>query len=231
MRTLQLLNVKQVCTVVQMPDQVPAPLCPVAPDGCHPSYRGWRSSCPDNLFWCYFVYHVNFSPETVLLTCGAMSRFTEWVSALLMLDVPNNPQWAPSCRGQFNLEKLAMSSHRSHCGSRPAPTGFYSNLEKPQSKGVHCQKKSNAILSLPYKACFMWCERYYLYKGRLHDILNCWYMTRAVDPWVHSALGNVWILRITKHYKHTNKQNAFVRFCNGFLIFKRPLHSQSQFSG
>ena len=93
------------------------------------------------------------------------------------------------------------------------------------------KKKSNAILSLPYKACFMWCERYYLYKGRLHDILNCWYMTRAVDPWVHSALGNVWILRITKHYKHTNKQNAFVRFCNGFLIFKRPLHSQSQFSG
>ena len=136
-----ILNVRKVCTVVQIPGQVPAPLCPVAPDGCHPSCRGWRSSCPDNLFWCYFVSHVNFSPETVLLTCGAMSRFTEWVSALLMLDVPNNPQWAPSCRGQFNLEKLAMSSHRSHCGSRPAPTGFYSNLEKPQSMGVHCQKK------------------------------------------------------------------------------------------
>ena len=135
-------NVRKVCTVVHIPGRVLAPLCPVAPDGCHPSYRGWRSSCPDNLFWCYFVSHVNFSPETVLLTCGAMSRFTEWVSALLMLDVPNNPQWAPSCRGQFNLEKLAMSSHRSHCGSRPAPTGFYSNLEKPQSMGVHCQKKS-----------------------------------------------------------------------------------------
>ena len=48
------LNVRKVCTVVQMPGQVPAPLCPVAPDGCHPSCREWRSSCPDNLILMLF---------------------------------------------------------------------------------------------------------------------------------------------------------------------------------
>ena len=136
----------------------------------------------------YFVSHVNFSPETVLLTCGAMSRFTEWVSALLMLDVPNNPRWAPSCRGQFNLEKLAMSSHRSHCGSRPAPTGFYSNLEKPQSKGVHMsRKRSSVILSLPYKESLCDVKDITCMRG---GCMLFWiaYLVRAVDPWVQSAL-------------------------------------------
>ena len=51
-----ILNVKKICTVVQIPGRVPAPQFPVVPDGCHPSCRGWRSSCPDNLFSCYFLY-------------------------------------------------------------------------------------------------------------------------------------------------------------------------------
>ena len=92
---------------------------------------------------------------------------------------------------------------------------------------THVQKKVKCNTITAIQGEFMWCERYYFYEGWLHDILNCLFGKSSWSLGLKCPNGNVWILGIIKHYK----QNALFRFCNRFLIFKRPLHSQSQFSG